>query len=187
MTKEESIALAEKLQKNYANLDALKEQIEKNESEIRSRSSQRVKGHSFIRYYWPWIIIAIVLYFLIGFFHNVGFRYAADNVQYGLMNLRGFAPVIALVVGAIVAGVKKGNNQNQVEAAEHSIAETVAKLEKANEDNKAKITRIENELQEYTPLIPRRARTKTAMFKVASMLKTGKAEDFEDALSKLKE
>ena len=50
MTKEESIAFAEKLQKNYANLDAAKEQIAKNESEIKSRSTHKVKGHSYFKY-----------------------------------------------------------------------------------------------------------------------------------------
>ena len=53
MTKEESIALAEKLQKDYANLDAMKDQIEKNESQIKSRSSTTVRGRSYFAFFWP--------------------------------------------------------------------------------------------------------------------------------------
>ena len=34
MTKDESIALAEKLKKSYANMDALKDQIKNNEAQI---------------------------------------------------------------------------------------------------------------------------------------------------------
>ncbi len=106
MTKEESIALAEKLQKDYANLDALKDQIEKNESQIKSRSSYTVRGHSYFRFFWPWLIVAVALYILIGIIHNVGFRYSADSVQYTLMAARRFTPIIAIIAGAIIAGVK---------------------------------------------------------------------------------
>ena len=186
MTKEESIALAEKLQKNYANLDALKDQINRNESEIKSRSLNRITGHSYFKFFWPTLIIVVVLYILIGVIHNLGFRYASDSVQYTLMNLRLLLPFAALVAGAIIAGVKKHNNMSEVEVAERSAQETITKLQKANEDNRNKILRIEEELDDYSSLVPARARSKTAMFKVASMLKTGKAEDFEDAISKIR-
>ena len=185
MTKEESIALAEKLQKNYSNLDALKDQIEKNESQMKSRSSTTVRGSSYFRFFWPWLIVAAVLYFLIGFIHNVGFRYSADSVQYTLMTVRVLAPIAALILGAILAGVKKSNDSNQVAQAQYSAAQEVAKLKLANDDNRTKIARIEKELEEYRDLVPANARTRTAMFKVVSMLKTGKAEDFNDAISKL--
>ena len=185
MTKEESIALAEKLQKNYSNLDALKDQIEKNESQMKSRSSTTVRGSSYFRFFWPWLIVAAVLYFLIGFFHNVGFRYSADSVQYSLMTVRVLAPIAALILGAILAGVKKSNDSNQVAQAQYSAAQEVAKLKLANDDNRTKIARIEKELEEYRDLVPANARTRTDMFKVVSMLKTGKAEDFNDAISKL--
>ncbi len=185
MTKEESIALAEKLQKDYANLDALKDQIEKNESQIKSRSSYTVRGHSYFRFFWPWLIVAVALYILIGIIHNVGFRYSADSVQYTLMAAKRFAPIIAIVAGAIIAGVKKSNDSDQVGQARYSAEQEIAKLRAANDDNKNKIIRIENELEEYKNLVPAKARTRTAMFKVVSMLKTGKAEDFEDAISKL--
>ena len=185
MTKEESIALAEKLQKDYANLDALKDQIEKNESQIKSRSSYTVRGHSYFRFFWPWLIVAVALYILIGIIHNVGFRYSADSVQYTLMAAKRFAPIIAIVAGAIIAGVKKSNDSDQVGQARYSAEQEIAKLRAANDDNKNKIIRIEKELDEYRDLVPAKARTRTAMFKVVSMLKTGKAEDFEDAISKL--
>ena len=187
MTKEESIAFAEKLQKNYANLDAAKEQIAKNESEIKSRSTHKVKGHSYFKYFWPWIRAAVVIYFLIGFIHKMGFRYAMDDVQYTLINLRRLIPFFTLVTGAIVAGVKKANNSHQVSLAEQSTYDTIAKLELANKDNLKKIERIEEELAEYKSLVPPKARSKTAMFKIVSMLKTGKAEDFDDAVDKLKD
>ena len=185
MTKEESIALAEKLQKDYANLDALKDQIEKNESQIKSRSSTTVRGRSYFTFFWPWLIVAAGLYILIGFFHNVGFRYSADSVQYTLMTVRLLAPIAALILGAILAGVKKSNDSDQVGQARFSAEQEIAKLRAANDDNKNKIIRIEKELEEYKNLVPANARTRTAMFKVVSMLKTGKAEDFEDAISKL--
>ena len=185
MTKEESIALAEKLQKDYANLDALKDQIEKNESQIKSRSSYTVRGHSYFRFFWPWLVVAVALYILIGIIHNVGFRYSADSVQYTLMAARRFAPIIAIIAGAIIAGVKKSNDSDQVGQARFSAEQEIAKLRAANDDNKNKIIRIEKELEEYRDLVPAKARTRTAMFKVVSMLKTGKAEDFEDAISKL--
>ena len=175
MTKEESIALAEKLQKNYSNLDALKDQIEKNESQMKSRSSTTVRGSSYFRFFWPWLIVAAGLYILIGIIHSVGFRYSSNGVQYTLMTLRLLAPIAALILGAILAGVK----------AQYSAAQEVAKLKLANDDNRTKIARIEKELEEYKDLVPANARTRTAMFKVVSMLKTGKAEDFEDAISKL--
>ncbi len=185
MTKEESIALAEKLQKDYANLDALKDQISRNESQIRSRSTHAVKGHSYFRFFWPWPIVAIVLYYVIGFIHSVGFIYSRDSVQYTLITLRNLIPIIALVAGAIIAGVKKANDSNQVANAQYSAAQEINKLKAANDENKKKIERIEKELEEYSMLVPAKARTRTAMFKVVSMLKTGKAEDFEEAVSKI--
>ena len=60
-------------------------------------------------------------------------------------------------------------------------------MELANKDNQKKIERIEEELAEYKSLVPPKARSKTAMFKIVSMLKTGKAEDFDDAVDKLKD
>ena len=141
MTKEESIALAEKLQKDYANLDALKDQISRNESQIRSRSTHAVKGHSYFRFFWPWPIVAIVLYYLIGFIHSVGFIYSRDSVQYTLITLRNLIPIIALVAGAIIAGVKKANDSNQVANAQYSAAQEITKLKAANEENKKKIAK----------------------------------------------
>ena len=101
------------------------------------------------------------------------------------MTLRLLAPIAALILGAILAGVKKSNDSDQVGQARFSAEQEISKLRAANDDNKNKIIRIENELEEYKNLVPANARTRTAMFKVVSMLKTGKAEDFEDAISKL--
>ena len=101
------------------------------------------------------------------------------------MTVRVLAPIAALILGAILAGVKKSNDSNQVAQAQYSAAQEVAKLKLANDDNRTKIARIEKELEEYRDLVPANARTRTAMFKVVSMLKTGKAEDFNDAISKL--
>lgn len=185
MTKDESIALAEKLKKSYANLDALKDQIKNNEAQINSRSSTSIRGHSYFKFYWPWLVIAAVLFILIGFIHKSFFRYSANDVQYTFMALKYIIPIVALIAGAFVAGVKKENDSNQVLAAERSAEEAVEKLRTANEDNRKQIERIRRELEEYNTLVPSKARTKTTMSKVASMLKTGKAEDFEDAISKL--
>ena len=185
MTKEESIALAEKLQKCYANLDGLKEQIDRNEKQMKSRSSTTIKGHTYIRYFWPWLVAALVAFFLVGFIHNSAFRYSVNSVQYTFMALRYIIPIIVIIVGVIVAGFKKESDSRQVEFAQRSAAETITKLRTANEDNRKKIERIELELEEYRSLIPAKARSKTAMFKVVSMLKTGKAENLEDAISKL--
>ena len=185
MTREESIALAEKLQKCYANLDGLKEQIDRNEKQMKSRSSTTIRGRSYFSFFWPCLIVAVVLYFLIGFIHNTAFRYSVNSVQYTFMALRYIIPLIVIIVGAIIAGFKKETDSRQVAVAELSAAETVAKLKLANEENSKKIERIEKELEEYRSLIPAKARSKTAMFKVVSMLKTGKAEDFADAISKL--
>lgn len=185
MTKDESIALAEKLKKSYANMDALKDQIKNNEAQINSRSSTSIRGHSYFKFYWPWLVIAAVLFILIGFIHKSFFRYSANDVQYTFMALKYIIPIVALISGAFVAGVKKENDSNQVLAAERSAEEAVEKLRTANEDNRKQIERIRRELEEYNTLVPSKARTKTAMSKVASMLKTGKAEDFEDAISKL--
>ena len=101
------------------------------------------------------------------------------------MTVRLLAPIAALILGAILAGVKKSNDSDQVGHARFSAEQEIAKLRAANDDNKNKIIRIEKELEEYRDLVPAKARTRTAMFKVVSMLKTGKAEDFEDAISKL--
>ena len=103
MTKEESIALAEKLQKDYANLDAMKDQIEKNESQIKSRSSTTVRGRSYFAFFWPWLIVAVALYILIGIIHSVGFRYSSDSVQYTLMTVRLLAPIAALILSGAIA------------------------------------------------------------------------------------
>ena len=185
MTKDESIALAEKLKKGYANMDALKDQIESNEAQIRSRTSTSIRGHSYFKFFWPWLVIAAVLFILIGFIHKSFFRYSANDVQYTFMTLKYIIPIVALVAGAFVAGAKKQNDSNQVLEAERSAEEAVEKLRTANEDNRKNIERIRRELEEYNTLIPPKARTKTAMSRVVSLLKTDKAEDFEDAISKL--
>ena len=185
MTKEESIALAEKLQKDYANLDALKDQIRRNEAEIKSKSEAKIPGHSFFHYFWPTLIIAPVLYMGVKFIHNLGFRYSSNDVQYTLINLRFFLSVGSIIVGAVVAGRKKANNNSQIEYAMTSNRKTINELVQANEDNKKKIVRLEAEVNQYSDIVPGKHRTKTAMFKVISMLKTGKAEDFESALKQL--
>ena len=63
------------------------------------------------------------------------------------MALKYIIPIVALIAGAFVAGVKKENDSNQVLAAERSAEEAVEKLRTANEDNRKQIERIRRNLK----------------------------------------
>ena len=58
MTLEESIALADKFQKDLAQLESCERQIKDNNEAMSKPAKITVRRRSMFRYFWPWIIFA---------------------------------------------------------------------------------------------------------------------------------
>ena len=58
MTLEESIALAEKFQKDLAQVESYDRQIKDNIAESKKPITINVRRRSMFRYFWPWILFS---------------------------------------------------------------------------------------------------------------------------------
>ena len=67
MTKEESIALAEKLSKDYKTLERLNKDISDNETILSRPADYQFRPHSAFKFFWPYLIYAAIAFWILYF------------------------------------------------------------------------------------------------------------------------
>ena len=186
MTLEESIALAEKLQKDFAQLESCKREIRNNEAEIRKPVVINVRRRSMFRYFWPWPLFAATIFCasmfitLILLFENAVLAY--------ILGIAAFVTAIAIIIIGIKVSKNKAKEDNDSyeiakDSAEKRRSDLVEKKRELDSTiNSIKIQLGGNPVYEKIPLDKRKS---SAMARAKLLLQSGKATDFEDALDKI--
>ena len=183
MTKEESLAFADKLIAEYKKLEKLDTEIEENNRQIARPIEAYPKQHAAFKYFWPFLIYAgvsfTVLYFLAGLFGR----------SLGLAVILYLLALASIPTFLIVGGVRAVRIRNELNAAEVSFLNNkkdhLIELKKENSILQTKRGKVVHELKEYENMLPPSLRSSAQISKAKIFIQSGKAEDFADAVEKM--
>lgn len=185
MTKEESIAFAEKLSNEYKSYERLKKEIEDNKAQLsRNTDTGMTKTYSAFRFFWPYLIYAVVslnvCYFIASLLSD-----SAGIAIFFLLGALGL-PVVFLIVGGTRARrLRDESNRAAIEAAQNRRKHLDdLKTETAALDRK--LAKKGAELKEYQSIVPLPYRDSGSMSKVVLLLRANKAENFDEAIQMLR-
>ena len=185
MTKEESIAYAIKLQKDFLDRDAIERQIEDNKKNLDSRSEITYRNRSFFRFFWPVLPISVAIYYIGNIVVNILIDYLNDHQILWAVNIKYLLIIAVIVAGAVISIVKKVKIYREYENASKEERARKEQLRKDTRDLEEKLEALNSEIAQNMTNVPYNHRSSAAMAKIKLMLQTGKAEDFDDAVSKL--
>ena len=185
MTKEESIALAIKLQKDFTAKSTLENQIESNKKAIDTPAEIKVKKRSFFRFFWPVIPLSVAAYYFGDIIIDSLIFRLNDHQLLWAINIKYLIIIAIIALGAVIAVVKKKNANKEYEYAVKDAEARKVQLRKDIHELEDKLKPLASELKQISMNIPSKHRNSAAMAKIKLMLQSGKAEDFDDALRKL--
>ena len=182
LTREESIALADKLSREYKEYERLNQEINDNERTLNRPSDYTFRPHAAFKFFWPFLIYAVIafwfFYFLFLFIASGGSSSAA--VIFAVLCLG--APVVLLIIG----GIRATRLRDEYNAAESESIRTRKKnehdLKKRTDELRSKRTVVKRRLDQYNNVVPSAFRTSSRMEKVRILIQSGKAEDFYEAM-----
>lgn len=185
MTKEESIALAEKLSGDYGELEKIINEIDENKTII-SKPIPSAKHHAAFKFFWPYLVAAVVtvnVLYIIGYFLSLAARSSTILAIFSFIAL--IALVVILIVGGKVATTKR-------DALNYRVDSDVQMQRKKYRDLQTKTDSLQNvysvkksKLDKYNDLVPLQFRNSRYMDRVKALLMTGKAEEFSEAVALL--
>ncbi len=184
MTKEESIALAEKLSAEYGALEKLIQEISEAEAIIK-RPLPEAPRHSAFKFFWPFLIYASVaftiLYIAAILFSQTSYEAAMFFYSLALLSI----PILLITGG--VRAVRLRSEYNQSEYETFSKTRKQQGLDRNIQDSiLRKRQNLLDKTRKYNSIIPFNLRNSAAMSRVKVLLQSGKVESFEDALKLLR-
>ena len=185
MNNEESILIAKRLQKEYANLSTLMIIIKESEARLADLKDPAPKDRHILFYYWPNILVAVVTYLIVAKLHELWFMSESFGFQLFLVILRFGAPSLVLILGLLYSLSLKRNADIQDRIAHQSYLIKKRELEKEKLELGKKYADLKTELAYYDNIVPPAYQNAGAMKKVIEMLKNGEADTFEQAMDKL--
>ena len=186
MTKEESIAFAEKASTLYKNYERIKKEIEENKSQLsRPGPDGEVKYYSAFRFFWPYLIYAAVALNVLYFFAQLSVR--ATGLALLLLAAALIVPVVLLIVGGVNARRMRDSSNALAVRAVNDRKRHLEELKKETSVLETKRVKMAAELKEFEALIPLSHRNSTSMSKVSLLLKSNKAETFTQAVDMLRQ
>ena len=187
-TREGGIMLANKLANQYETLEKLKDEITDIEFNIKkTQVSSTPPRYSTFRFFWPFFIIALGVSFAVTL---VSALFAASVNSEGLLVLSeilGYLSIpVVLLIGLFVAKARRNAANEELEAKEMTIMRKVDDMHKRVVELRNRQSRINIELAEYKDLVPMTMRNKNQMLRVKTLLETGRAQTFEEAVEMIK-
>lgn len=183
MTKEESLAFADKLIAEYRKLEKLDAEIEENNRQIARPIEDYPKQHAAFKYFWPFLIYAAVSFTVLYFFAQLFGR------SLGLAVILLLLALASIPTFLIIGGVRAVRIRNELNAAEVSFLNNkkdhLIELKKENSVLQTKRGKVVRELKEYENMLPPSLRSSAQISKAKIFIQSGKAEDFADAVEKM--
>ena len=185
LSAEESIALARDLAQKYDRRDWLMSQISNCETEI-ERNKSRITGarYSTFRFFWPFLILSQVATLIMAVIWGLVAGIAGNRGLLDYTNIVCFLAMVAtIIIGYAVACHIRDKRNGEIYRAEDKIRYDRKRFEDELEGYKSELNRINISLKDFDRLIPATMRRKEVMAKIASVLESGEASDFNQALS----
>ena len=183
MTKEESIAFADKLIAEYKKLEKIDQEIEENDRQMNRPIESYPKQHAAFKYFWPFLIYAAVSCTVFYFLANLFSRSTGLALILLLLSL-GSIPFFL-----IFGGVRARRIRDELNAAEVSFLNNkkdhLVELRKETSILKTKQRTMLQEIKEYEDMLPPALRSSSQISKAKIFIQSGKAEDFADAVEKM--
>ena len=184
MTKEESLAFADKLIAEYRKLEKLDAEIEENNRQIARPIEDYPKQHAAFKYFWPFLIYAAVSF--TGFYILAGL-FGRSSV--GLTMVLLLLALASIPFFLIYGGIRARRIRDELNAAEISFLNNkkdhLIELKKENSVLQTKRGKLVRELKEYENMLPPSMRSSAQISKAKIFIQSGKAEDFADAVEKM--
>ena len=189
LTKEESIELASFLADKYRELET-KEAEYINNKEILDNipEDDKVPRHSAFKFFWPYLIIASIaeaVVYTMCFLSSFVVKSDLANSMISFILILITWPAI-VIFGAIRAKFKRREYNNGVDLKIHSNQRQRAECQQNLKRLEKELVHIEDETREYEDIVPSTMRSFDCMQTVKRTLETGMAENFEEAVSRLK-
>ena len=185
MSSEEGIDLADRLGIEYENLRILKEEITNCERDIkRNQPPERRKRYSAFRYFWPFLIIAIAVIWVVLLVGCILFAYSNANptVVY-IAELFSFFPAgFVLIIGGKIARKKRESMNMILLNEERLMSKKSYDLNCRLDELKKMQIEVKKNVSEYNYLVPVPLRNKDTMSTVKTLIESGKAKTFSEAV-----
>lgn len=185
MTKEESIELAEKLKKEYNNLEKIQKEIDENQ-EIISKPVTPAKRHSAFKYFWPYLVSSVIVGnagWITGLFVVAATR---SGELYSTFAVGGVVlAIVLIIIGAVTSKSRRNELNANAQRAERDRHRRQQVLTEKNKELRTRYTSTKKRLEQYNGIVPREYRDARHMDRVRILLQTGKAENFAEAIKNL--
>ncbi|MBR3277539.1 MAG: zinc ribbon domain-containing protein [Lachnospiraceae bacterium] len=185
MTKEESIALAEKLSKEYGELEKIRKEINDNKT-ITSQPLPTPKYHAAFKFFWPYLVTAVVtvnVIVIIGFF--ITMATGSSDAYYAASVVAVIAMAIILIAGGKIATGKRDALNERVNADVQFRRKKQRSLTEKTSELQSLYTARKNALEKYNDLVPLVYRNSRHMDRVKLLIQTDRASGFYDAFTLL--
>ena len=178
MSKEDSLALADKLAHEYKTLEKLRTQISDNETILKRPVDGSYAQHAAFRYFWPFFIYAVLAYIMVGVLGRI---FVARETGIIWVFLLVAVPVGVLIYGGIHSCRKRDRLNAEASELARSRRDNVDKLRKETEELKSKLKMLETRMKKIDSAIPSQHKSSGQMAKVKALIEAGKADSLEDA------
>ena len=196
MTKDESIDLAVKLHKDYEEIEKLLNKISENENQIMRLAGTYPKHYSAFSYFMPYLLASLITLLLslipAGFVISIAIFLDKSNRNdtYSYMPYAvalTIAAIFALIhlIGGFVARNKSRYMNNLEQERFRGEQRKRERLLYENEDLKVLLYKQESNLNEFNEIVPTELRNSGKMNAVKRLLLSGKADNFNDAVTLL--
>lgn len=185
MTRDESIELAEKLKKEYNNLERIQKEIDDNNAII-SKPVAAVKRHSAFKFFWPFLVgsvISVNAGWILGFILMLAAGSADTFTTFVVIGV--ILAIVLLIAGGVHAKNQRDGLNYNAELAAKDRYKRHNELTDKNKELKTRYTATKKRLEKYNDLVPREFRTSRHMDRVRLLIQSGKANDFSEAVNSL--
>ena len=186
LSKEESIALAEKLRDEYSAIERLQRELGDNQAALQRPVILSGRRYSAFRFFWPFLIyayIALNAFYLIGMIISAG---SNDETGIAFGFVIGLCAAVGLLIfGGMRAGRKRDMRNEEIAEEEDMIRRRHKDLETRTSEIITKLNNKKRGVSEYQNLVPIKYRTKHYMDRVLILIQTDRAAGFYEAIDML--
>ena len=179
MTVEESIVFIEKLKHKYQEVEKLQREISDKESAIARPVYQELRRYSFFRFFWKYIIFAIIAFYGILILSSIA---AGNDGAFTVMMILTFLVPIGLLIFGGINAAKRRNEENEaiINGNERSVLQR-KELEEKTASLKRDLATRKKRLEADEYMIPTGLRKSSSLAQIITLLKSGKASSLNEA------
>ena len=179
MTVEESIVFIEKLKHKYQEVEKLQREISDKESAIARPVYQELRRYSFFRFFWKYIIFAIIAFYGILILSSVA---AGNDGAFTVMLILTFLVPIGLLIFGGINAAKRRNAENEaiINGNERAVLQR-KELEEKTASLKRDLATRKKRLEADEYMIPTGLRKSSSLAQIITLLKSGKASSLNEA------